>query len=403
MKRKRRISFGTIIIPDAAIELAMTALKSGRVSSGQLVHKFERRFADLLGAKHAVAVGTGTDADTLALAVLYDYGARRGDEVIVPALSFVATGNAVLHAGFTPVFVDIDRSTLNIDSDGIEKCITERTIAIMPVHLMGKPANMKKIMNIARKHKLQVVEDAAEAHGGTYNGKTLGTIGGMGAFSTYVAHIVTTIEGGVIVTDNDAYAEILRSLRSHGRACKCESCLLNVTGGYCKKRFANKELGDRRFIFERVGYSSKMNEIEAAVGLGNLGNFHDILSKRRRNLIALIKGIAGFKPYLATIKEDRGEKIGPHALPVIVSEDAPFSRDDIVDYLEKQGVDTRSLFQSMPTQCPGFAFLGYRHGDFPNAEFMGTNGFHIGVHHGLNDEDISYVLECFDEFIGKYR
>ncbi|MDD4869487.1 MAG: DegT/DnrJ/EryC1/StrS family aminotransferase, partial [Kiritimatiellae bacterium] len=150
MGKKRKVPFGTINIPKEAIRLVTMALKSGRVSSGRMVRQFERQFATLVGVKHAVAVSTGTDADTLAMAVLYDFGARRGDEIIVPALSFVATGNSVLHAGFKPVFVDINHETLNINPTLIERSITGRTIAIMPVHLMGKPAAMDTIMDIER-------------------------------------------------------------------------------------------------------------------------------------------------------------------------------------------------------------------------------------------------------------
>lgn len=401
MKKNRRIPFGTINIPDDAVRLVTEALKSGRVSSGKMVRQFEQKFATLLGVKHAVAVSSGTDADTLAMAVLYDYGAKRGDEIIVPALSFVATGNAVLHAGFKPVFVDIDHRTLNINPSQIEKAITKRTIAIMPVHLMGKPADMDKIMAIGRQHKLRVIEDAAEAHGGLYKNRPLGTIGDMGAFSTYVAHIITTIEGGIVTTNDEDIAGILRSLRSHGRACKCDACSLNVSGGFCEKRFANPDLGDIRFIFERVGYSAKMNELEAAVGIANLANYSAILEKRRHNLLALMDGVRKFSPYLETISEEKHEKIGPHALPLLLSKDAPFTRNEFVLYLEKHGIDTRSLFQSMPTQCPGFAFLGHKLGQFPEAEYAGTHGLHIGVHQDINDEDISYVLECIGDFVSR--
>jgi len=403
MRDFRKVPFGTINIPKLAVRLVTAALRSGRVSSGRMVRDFEKQFAALLGVKHAVAVSTGTDADTLAMAVLYDFGARRGDEVIVPSLSFVATGNAVLHAGFKPVFVDINRQTLNIDPELIERAITKNTVAIMPVHLMGKPAAMDSIMAIARERKLKVIEDAAEAHGAFYKGEAVGTIGDMGAFSTYVAHIITTIEGGVVTTRDAEIAGILRSLRSHGRVCKCESCTLNISGGYCGKRFSIPELGDIRFIFERVGYSSKMNELEAAVGIANLENYYTIISKRRKNLYALMKGVREMAPFLTTFKEEAFEKIGPHAMPILVSEDAPFCRNKLVRFLEKRGVETRSLFQSMPTQCPGFSFLGYRKGQFPEAEYCGTSGFHIGVHQDIGKKDIAYVLNCLEDFIHKHR
>jgi len=328
-----KIPFGTISITKKAKELINSILDSGRVSSGKYVREFEERFAKLVGVKEAVAVSSGTDADTLALSVLYDFGAKREDEIIVPALSFVATGNAILHAGFKPVFVDIERETLNIDAKKIEKSITEKTKAILPVHLMGKPAEMDIILEIAKKYNLYVIEDAAEAHGAEYKGKNVGTLGNLAAFSTYLAHLVSTVEGGVVVTDREDFAEILRSLRTHGRACKCKVCTLNIKGGYCPKRFQQGE--DIRFLFERIGYSAKMNELEAAIGLGNLDIYDEILAKRRKNLLSLMDKFKRFKPYLTTIEERENEKIGPHAFPIILQEKVPFTRNQLVDYLEK--------------------------------------------------------------------
>lgn len=392
-----KIPFGTITITEESKELIRKILDSGRVSSGKYVREFEERFAKLIGTKEAVAVSSGTDADILALAVLHDFGAKRGDEIIVPALSFVATGNAVLTAGFKPVFVDVERKTLNIDPKKIEEAITERTKAIMPVHLMGKPAEMDTINEMAKKYNLSVIEDAAEAHGTVYKGRKVGTFGDMAAYSAYLAHVISTIEGGIVVTNNDKFAETLRSLRCHGRACNCKICTLNIASGYCPKRFQYGE--DIRFIFERIGYSSKMNELEAAVGLGNLDIYNEILEKRRKNLLSLMNKFEKFKPYLTTIEEKKDEEIGPHAFPVIVQEKTPFNRNQLGEYLEKNGIETRSLFSSMPTQCKGFSFLGYKLGDFPNAEYMGNSGLHIGVHQDLNEEHIDYFIEKVEEFL----
>lgn len=398
-----RVTFGTFSIGKKAKRLVNNALDANRVSSGKYVREFEKKFASLIGAKEAVALSSGTDADALALAVLYDFGVKRNDDIILPALSFVATGNSVLQAGFNPVFVDVDRRTLNIDPSKIEKAITRKTRAIMPVHLMGKPAAMDEINRIAKKHKLFVIEDAAEAHGAQYKGHNIGTLGDMGAFSLYVAHIITTIEGGIVVTDKSEFAGILRSLRSHGRACKCERCVLNMSSGYCPKRFAGKGNSDIRFSFERIGYSSKMNELEAAVGLGNLDEYKKILKSRRSNLKYLMGKFKKFRSCLETIEEEPYEKIGPHAFPVIVKEDAGFTRDQIVDYLEKNGVETRTLFSSMPTQCDGFKYLGYRKGDFPNAEYIGNNGFHVGVHQDLRKKELDYFIYCIENFLKGIR
>ena len=368
-----RVPFGTVSITPEARQLIDKILESKWVTKGRYVQEFEEQFARLFGVKEAVAVSSGTDADALALAVLYDFGAKRGDEIIVPALSFVATGNAVLQAGFKPVFVDVQRETLNINPDKIEAAITPKTRAIMPVHLMGKPASMDEIGQIARRHKLFVIEDAAEAHGAEYRGKKIGAIGDMAAFSLYAAHIVTTIEGGIVTTNSAQMADILRSLRNHGMVDK--------------------------FVFKRIGFSAKMNEIEAAVGLGNVKIFQSILEKRRRNLLYLIDKFKKFSPYLFTIKEDVHEKIGPHAFPITLRENVNFAKDELVSFIEKAGVDSRNLFYSIPTQCPSYEFLGYRLGDFPEAEYCGNNGCHIGIHQDIELEDLDYVVKVVEQFL----
>jgi len=396
-----KIPFGTISITEKSKRLIGEILELKRVSSGKYVREFEKKFAKLVGTKEAVALSSGTDAVALALAVLYDFGSERNDEIIVPALSFVATGNAVLQAGFKPVFVDIEKETLNIDPKKIEQVTTEKTKAIIAVHLMGKPADMDSIGNIAKKHNLFVIEDAAEAHGTVYKGKNAGTLGDMAAFSLYIAHMISTIEGGIVTTNKPEFAEILRSLRSHGRACKCVQCVLNTNSGYCQKRFNNEYGSDIRFIFERIGYSAKMNEIEAAVGLGNIDIYSEILNKRRQNLTYLMSKFKKFKPLLVSIDEGPDEMIGPHAFPVIIQENNNFSRDDLVLYLEKKGIDSRSLFLSMPTQCSGFKFLGYSLGEFPNAEYVGRNGLHIGIHQDIEKEDLDYFIETIEEFLSK--
>lgn len=373
VKAKFKVPFGTVSITPDARRLINEALDLNWVTRGRYVQEFEEKFAQLFGVKYAVAVSSGTDADALACAVLYDFGAHRGDEIIVPALSFIGTGNAVLQAGFKPVFVDVKRETLNIDSSQIEAAITPRTRAIMPVHLMGKPAEMETINAIAQKHKLFVIEDAAEAHGAEYKGKRIGTLGQMACFSLYAAHIITTIEGGIVITDDKKMAEVLRSLRNHGI--------------------------DGKFTFQRIGFSSKMNELEAAVGLGNIKIFQNILDKRRRNVLHLIQGFKRFSPYFIYLQEESHEKLGPHAFSIIVKEGLNFSKDEFVGFLEEKGIDSRNLFYSMPTQCPGYAFLGYKLGDFPQAEYCSNHGTHIGSHQDLEIDQLDYVIESVAQFL----
>ena len=372
-KAKFKVPFGTVSITADARKLINEVIDSGWVTKGKCVKEFEEKFAALFGVKYGIAVSSGTDADALACAALYDFGAKRGDEIIVPALTFVATGNSVFQAGFKPVFVDVKRETLNIDPELIERAITSRTRAIMPVHLMGKPADMDAVMKIAKKHKLFVIEDAAEAHGAEYKGKKIGAIGDIACFSLYAAHIITTIEGGIAITNNEKMAEALRSLRNHG-----------IEG---------------KFTFKRIGFSAKMNELEASVGLGNIKIFHQILEKRRRNVLHLIKGFKKFEKYFITLQEDKGEKLGPHAFSIIVRPKAGFTKDEFVSYIEANGVDSRNLFYSIPTQCPSYAFLGHKLGDFPEAEFCSNNGTHIGCHQDLELDQLDHAIQTVEKFL----
>lgn len=401
-KSKMRLTFGSLSITNYSKKIIHEILDSNRLSCGKYVQKFEEEFAALIGTREAVAVSSGTDADALALAALYDFGARRQDEVIIPALTFVATANAVLQAGFKPVFVDIERSTLSLDPVKIEAAITDKTKAIMPVHLMGKPADMDAINALAKKHKLYVIEDAAQAHGAVYKGRNIGTLGDMAAFSLYIAHIITTVEGGVITTNDHIFAEVLRSLRSHGRACKCKVCVINTKSLYCPKRFnQSSKKDDIRFIFERVGFSAKMNELEAAIGIGNLKVYKSILNKRRESLYYLMKKIEKFAPYIMSLKKETNEEIGPHALALIIQEQSKFSRSLFVQYLAKKGIDSRILFSSIPTQCPGFNFLGYKSGDFPIAEYIGNHGIHVGVHQEIGKRECDYLIQAIGKFLRK--
>jgi len=372
-KTKYKVPFGTVSITDEARKLIDAALEKKWVTRGQYVEAFEQKFADAFGVKEGIAVSSGTDADAICCAVLYDFGAERGDEIIVPALSFVATGNAVLQAGFLPVFVDVRRETLNLDPDKIEEAITPKTKAIMPVHLMGKPAAMEVIRELAKKHKLHIIEDAAEAHGAEYKGEKIGAFGDMAAFSLYAAHIITTIEGGMIITDNPQMAEAARSLRNHG--------IIN------------------KFDFKRVGFSAKMNEIEAAVGLGNIKIFKNILDKRRKNLLYLIEKFKKYEELFMTIKEESYEKIGPHAFSIILKENLSFTKDEMVAFYDQKRIDSRNLFYSIPTQAPSYAFLGYKLGEFPQAEYCSDYGFHIGIHQDIDVDGLDHVAHVTEEFL----
>lgn len=365
-----RINFGDLIIGDTAKHYVQKALCSNWITEGENVKQFEKNLSSLFDCKHVIATSSGTDADIVACSVLYDYGAKRGDEILVPALSFVATSNAVLAAGFIPKFVDVELETLNINPDKIEGAITGKTKAIMVVHTMGKPCEMDKIMAIAHKHKLLVIEDACEAHGAIYKNKLVGTIGDIGIFSFYVAHQIVCGEGGAIITNNDKIAETVHSIKSHGRPPH-----------------------SIYFDFQRVGYNSKMNDLTAAIGLESIEQFKTNFVKRKENLYYLLDILKcmGLEEHYHFIKEEEFEVVSPHAFPIVLKNNEKGKRDNLYQYLESHEIQCKTLFGSLPTQHDAFKFLGYKLGDFPVAEYIGNNGLHFGMHQYLSEQDMKHI------------
>jgi dTDP-4-amino-4,6-dideoxygalactose transaminase len=367
--RAYRISFGHIEIGDVARRWLNEALDRHWVSEGPNVRRFEQEFARQFGSRHAIATSSGTDAGIVAMSALLERGAQRGDEVITPALAFVATANCILAAGLVPRFVDVELPTLNINPALIEAAIMPRTRAIQVVHTMGKPCAMSPILAIAKRHRLAVIEDCCEAHGATLNGQVVGSFGEMALFSFYAAHMICSGEGGMISTHDEAWAALCRSIRTHGR-----------------------RGGELAFHFDRVGFNSKMNDLEAAIGLEGLERFDQTFAIRRRHLARLWELLRPLQDRVILYPDAPGEVICPHAFPLVLR-DASRSIDGLSRHLESHGIQCKTLFGSLPTQHRAFAFLGYRPGQFPVAERIGRTGLHFGIHQYLTDDDIAYAAE----------
>lgn len=369
-----RITFGELKIGDIARKYIQRALDKSWISEGDNVREFEEKLAAKFGYKHAIATSSGTDADIVSCASLYEFDAKRGDEIIVPALTFVASANSILAAGFIPKFVDIKVETLNIDPDKIEEAITGKTRAIMVVHLMGKPCEMDAIMRIAKTHNLKIIEDACEAHGATYKGRVVGSIGDMGTFSFYAAHVVVCGEGGMIVTNNDEIDQVARSVKSHGRPFQSVY-----------------------FDFQRFGFNSRMNELTAAIGLEGIGHFDETFNKRKNNLYKLLELTNELSDYLYFLKEESHERVSPHAFPLVLK-DKKYDCARLYRYLEEKGIQCKTLFGSLPTQHKAFKFLNYKSGQFPASEYVGENGLHFGIHQYLNDDDLLFISEALKAY-----
>lgn len=369
-----RVSFGHIEVGERGRALLHEALDRNWVSEGPHVQRFEAAFAARFGYPHAIATSSGTDAGIVAMHTLLERGAARGDEVITPALAFVSTANCILAAGLVPKFVDVELDTLNLNPTLIEGAITPRTRAIQVVHTMGKPCKMAEILAIAQHHHLMVIEDCCEAHGATLNGRVLGSFGAMGLFSFYAAHLICSGEGGMLVTNEAALALLCRSIRSHGR-----------------------RGGQLYFHFDRVGLNSKMNDLEAAIGLESLELFDQTFAVRRRYLAKMWEWLGPIEDRLILYRDGPGEIICPHAVPLVLRDERA-SMDALYLHLESGGIQCKTLFGSLPTQHSAFAFLGYRPGAFPVAERIGRTGLHFGVHQYLTDDDIEYAADSVRAF-----
>ena len=372
--QKYRVGFGHIEIGKTAKKYLREALARHWVSEGPNVRKFEEGFAKKYGYRYCVATSSGTDAGIVACAALLEQGAQRGDEVITPALAFVATANCILAAGLTPKFVDVELETLNINPSLIEKAIGPRTRAIQVVHTMGKPCKMQPIMEIARRHKLTIIEDCCEAHGATLNGQVVGSFGAMGLFSFYTAHLICSGEGGMISTNDPTWEALCRSIRTHGR-----------------------RGGQLYFTFDRVGFNSKMNDLEAAIGLEGLSMLDANFKKRRRYLAMLHKLLSPLSDHLILYPDGPNEVVCPHAYPIVMR-DANCFMDDLYQHLEKHGIQCKTLFGSLPTQHKAFEFMGIAKGTFPVAERIGRTGLHFGIHQYLKDKDIRFVADAIQSY-----
>lgn len=377
MREKRlimRIEFGDLKLGEKTKRNLLDVLGANWVSAGLKVKQFEKEWGELFGYEYNVSMSSGTSADMAACMALYDWGAERGDEIIAPALAFAAVGNSIVAAGFIPRFVDIERETLNINPDKIEEKITQKTRAVMVVHTMGKPCEMEKIVNIAKRNNLYVIEDSCEAHGAKYKGQYVGHFGDMASFSYYAAHLVCCGEGGMISTNREGIASILRSIKSHGR--RPDSIY---------------------FDHERYGLNFKMNDLEASIGLPQIEEFWETFNKRKRNLSYLLGKVKDLEEFAFFNREEDYEVICPHAFSVTLR-DPEYNYNELYKFLEDNSIMCKRNFGSMPTQHKAFAFLGYKSGEFPEAEYVGNNGLHFGIHQYLTMEDLDYASEILHKY-----
>lgn len=359
--------------------LVRQVLRSGRLTYGPKTRELEERFAEIHGADSALFTSSGTAALKIALHVLKErHGWKDGDEVIVPAVTFVATMNVVIMNNLTPVLVDVKRDTVNIDPELIEKAITRKTRAIIPVHLLGQPADMDSIMKIAKKHNLRVVTDSCETMFVNQH------VGDVTCFSSYLAHLLVTGVGGFMVTSDKELATTMRSMMFHGR----DESYLNIDD---KPTDISK-----RFWFPRFGYSDRMTELEAALGLGELDSWQEMIKQRQDNAKYIAVHCNGVieelgYPYIKEVSFPV-TNFNEHAFmffPMLVE-----NRDSLMRHLEFNGIQTRTMMPltNQPLAKP------YLKKKYPSADYINKHGILIGCHQYLKKKDLKYIVNCIQEF-----
>lgn len=370
-------------------QLVNKVLESGRLTYGPMTQKFEEEFARLHNRKYAIFTNSGTSALQVSLHYLKaKYGWKDGDEVLVPAVTFVATVNVILQNNLKPVLVDVDIATYNVDPRLIEEKITKKTRAIMPVHLLGQPAQMDKIMRIAKKHKLKVVEDSCETMFVKFKGKPVGSQGDIACFSSYLAHIISTGVGGFITTNDKEAHDYMRSLIWHGR----DNMYLNIDANNTKNK---KALIHARFKFDKSGYSYRATELEAALGIDELARAKQIIKSRQENAEYLFNKLEPLEAvgYISLPTIADGAEHAWMFFPILVRNHS--DRDKLALFLEERGVQTRWI---MPlTNQPVYASW-LKQKDYPRADIVNRFGILLGCHHLLVKKDLKYLVECIEAY-----
>lgn len=403
-----RVNYGGRVYDEREMVAATEAVLDFWLTAGPRTEAFEEKLADLMGLGHARVVNSGSSANLVAMTSLRSRRLERplepGDEIITAAMGFPTTVAPIVQNELVPVFIDCQLGTYNLDPELLEPALSERTRAIFATHILGNPVDMGPVMDFAQAHDLYVIEDACDALGSTYDGKMVGTFGDLGTLSFYPAHHITTGEGGAVVTDNAALARVACSVRDWGRDCWCQHD--SPPDGSCGRRFDWQIPGldhpyDHRYLYVEIGYNLKMTSIQAAIGLEQIEKLPDFVTARRRNFSRLYEGLKPYEEHLIMPTWSPRAKPAWFAFPMSVRPGAPFSRHDLITFLEERNIETRLLFAGNLTRQPGYQDIHCRVvGELTNSDHTIRSAFFIGVYPGLDDARITYMLETFEDFMG---
>jgi dTDP-4-amino-4,6-dideoxygalactose transaminase len=376
--------FGQPLIEQPEIDEVVDSLKSGWIGTGPKVHKFEEMFAKYKGTKYAMALNSCTAALHLSMLAI---GIKTGDEVIVPTMTFAATANVVIHSGGIPVFADCERDTMNIDPEDIERKITSKTRAIIPVHFAGRPCNMDAIMDIAKKHNLKIVEDCAHAIETEYHGEKAGTFGDIGCFSFYVTKNIVTGEGGMAITDNEDYANMIKIMGLHGMSKDAW------------KRFSDS--GYKHYQVLYAGYKYNMMDIQAAIGIHQLPRV-DKYWERRHEIWNRYNEAFQDLPVFTPASIETNTKHAYHLYTLLFDIDKlNITRDEVLDEMTKKNIGVGVHYIALHLNLYYRKNFGYKQGDFPNAEWISDRTVSLPFSAKLSNKDVEDVVNALRGIVSK--
>lgn len=388
----KQIGVGDASIGKLERKYVLDVLNKERLSYGPYHQKFERDFAKAHNRKFAMFCNSGTSALQAGLhALKIKYKWRDGDEVIVPALTFVATVNIVLQNGLKPVFVDVDPDFFEIDPSKIEIAITKKTKAIIPVHIGGQPCDMEPILKIANKHNLKILEDSCETMFAKYKNAPSGSWGEVSCFSTYVAHILITGVGGFATTNDPELAILIKSLFNHGR----DSIYLHMDDDKVSNKKALFNIVSKRFSFEHIGYSYRATELEAAIGYGQIKRYKRFITKRKRNASSLTHGLSDLEKFLQLPKVRKDTEHVFMFYPIVVKNGV--DRNDLVNFLEENLIETRYLLPLL-NQPVYKKIFGDIEDKYPVSKHLNNSAFYIGCHTGITKKELDYMIKKFHNY-----
>jgi CDP-6-deoxy-D-xylo-4-hexulose-3-dehydrase len=330
---------------------------------------------------------------------------KAGDEVITVACGFPTTVNPIIQNNLIPVFVDVDLNSYNIDTGKIEGAISKKTKAIFIAHTLGNTADLGEIMRLVKKHKLWFIEDNCDSLGSKYNGKLTGTFGQISTCSFFAAHHMTMGEGGAVLTDDPLLRQIVMSLRDWGRDCRCEPGYDNTCGKRFALKFDKLPFGyDHKYVYSHIGYNMKVIEMQAAIGVAQLKKIPSFIEARKKNFKYLYNCFKNYDEFLLLPKASAHSDPSWFGFPLLVKEESPFSRAEIVNYLERHKIATRMLFGGNLTKQPAYKGIKYRvFVDLKNTDLVMNNLFWIGVYPGLTVPMLNYINKTVDSFFKKIK